>query len=596
MRWAIALPACIAVLALPSAALGAVRCVPAAAPGCTSSHATIAAAVTAAANDDTVRIAAGSYAEAITTTKRLSFVGAGAGTLASAAGATVVAPSAGSAFTLQSGGSVRGVRAVGSSGFSGGTAFSLAPSVDGAYSYTLTDVIGLGGHATDVVIGFAGGGLSVFGSASRPIALAVANSTFQAGSSIAPFPGTGAALSGASLNANLTGVTVLGPSGSGIGSALVASGGTTLAATGLEADGPVAAQLSDATVDIRRSELRGTINGVVAWDSVGGAASSLTLSDSLVVVTPPSAIDATAVYATTYSGAGPLSVVVRGSTVVARGVDPKYAVVAQPNAGAPAATVELRNSIARLEGGAEAGEADIAADRGTVTAAHSNFATRLELNGGSATAPGSGANLNADPLFTAGAFTLQSGSPLIDRGDAAIVTAGELDLAGKPRTIGAAPDIGAFEFQPPVAPPPPPPPAANDPPVLSSVSMSNKVFGPAAARAAGRRARVKRGTTFRYALSEAATVTIVIERKARGGRVRGRCRKPARGRRPCTRWLRAVTLSPAEQAGRQSTFFGGRARGRALPPGRYRARIRARDGLGARSAERRLAFRIVRAR
>ena len=58
----------------------------------------------------------------------------------------------------------------------------------------------------------------------------------------------------------------------------------------------------------------------------------------------------------------------------------------------------------------------------------------------------------------------------------------------------------------------------------------------------------------------------------------------------------AGRLSALEQAGRQSTAFAGRIGPRALAAGRYRARIRAKDGAGARSTERRLAFRVVRAR
>ena len=109
----------VAALAVPSAAQAAVRCVPVTGPGCTSSHATIAAAVTAAApTGDTIKIAAGTYGESISTTKSLSFVGAGAGTLGSAAGATVIAPPSGSAFNLSRGGSLRALRAVGATSFS----------------------------------------------------------------------------------------------------------------------------------------------------------------------------------------------------------------------------------------------------------------------------------------------------------------------------------------------------------------------------------------------------------------------------------------------------------------------------------------------
>ena len=72
----------------------------------------------------------------------------------------------------------------------------------------------------------------------------------------------------------------------------------------------------------------------------------------------------------------------------------------------------------------------------------------------------------------------------------------------------------------------------------------------------------------------------------------------ARGKhksKPCIRWLRAGTLKTLQQAGAQNMPFGGRFKGKALKPGSYRARVVASDGR-ARSRERRLPFRIVRAR
>ena len=184
----------------------------------------------------------------------------------------------------------------------------------------------------------------------------------------------------------------------------------------------------------------------------------------------------------------------------------------------------------------------------------------------------------------------------------------------------AQPDIGAYELPaPPTVEPPPPP--ANTRPKLGKVSMTNKVFAPeeahaAAATAADRnrardrdraRARVKRGTIFRYLLSESATVTIAIERRARGRRARtrargvGRCVKPKKQHgkvkgKPCIRWLRAGALKSVERAGSQGTPFSGRFKGRALKPGRYRARVVAKDRAGARSRESRVTFKIVRAR
>jgi hypothetical protein len=327
----------------------------------------------------------------------------------------------------------------------------------------------------------------------------------------------------------------------------------------------------------------------------------VTVRDSLLTTSPTAALSTEALLLTTFSGANPATVDVRGSTILANGSGSRFAVLSQPSSGAPAATIALRNTIARLQA-ADPGEGDVGADRGIVTASHSSFDTRVELNGGTVTAPGSAGNVVGDPLFTnfgAGDYTLQATSPLIDRGDPALVVPGELDLAGNPRAVAAAPDIGAFERQLPPAPPSPASPA-NSAPRMSHVGMTNKVFAPAPLRASAARARkVKRGTTFRYTLSEPATLTIAVERRARGRRVHGRCGKAThrnRHHRRCARWLRAGTLRVREQAGRQSTYFSGRFKRRALKPGRYRARVRARDGEGARSAERRLAFRVVRAR
>ena len=89
----------------------------------------------------------------------------------------------------------------------------------------------------------------------------------------------------------------------------------------------------------------------------------------------------------------------------------------------------------------------------------------------------------------------------------------------------------------------------------------------------------KRGTRFRYTLSEAARVTITIQRKLRGKR---------------TRYRRVGRLRAQKQAGRRSTRFSGRFKRKALRPGRYRATIVAVDSAGARSKARKLRFRIVR--
>jgi hypothetical protein len=158
-------------------------------------------------------------------------------------------------------------------------------------------------------------------------------------------------------------------------------------------------------------------------------------------------------------------------------------------------------------------------------------------------------------------------------------------------------------YPPPEDPDPPggeqPPPPGDDktaPLFEGSVTVSNPVFRIGTPQAARRRP-APRGTRFRYTLSEAATVRIAIERRARGRRVGRRCRPPSRRlrkRRRCTRWLGRGALEVPAVAGPNSTPFSGRIGRRALAPARYRGRLVATDAVGNRSVERRVSFRIVR--
>jgi hypothetical protein len=122
---------------------------------------------------------------------------------------------------------------------------------------------------------------------------------------------------------------------------------------------------------------------------------------------------------------------------------------------------------------------------------------------------------------------------------------------------------------------------AGDPaPVLSRLGLTNTRF--AVAAAANR--KVAHGTRFRYSLSEPAKVRITIERKSRG-----HCK-----RKKCVRFKKTGTLTSAAKAGRNTTRFSGKLRGRRLRPGSYRATAIATDSAGGKSRPRRVAFRIVR--
>jgi hypothetical protein len=108
----------------------------------------------------------------------------------------------------------------------------------------------------------------------------------------------------------------------------------------------------------------------------------------------------------------------------------------------------------------------------------------------------------------------------------------------------------------------------------------------------------RRGTAFRYTLSERARVTIAIDRLLPGRRVGRRCLAATRARRHrprCTRALRRGTLvRTGVVAGRRSTPFSGRLGRRSLAPGRYRATLRATDAAGNVSRPATIRFRVVR--
>jgi hypothetical protein len=114
-------------------------------------------------------------------------------------------------------------------------------------------------------------------------------------------------------------------------------------------------------------------------------------------------------------------------------------------------------------------------------------------------------------------------------------------------------------------------------PVLSRLRMLRRRFAVGRQRTPRVSQRVRRGSAFRFRLSERATVRIRIERK-RGGRYR-----------------RVATLTRrTRRSGANSVKFSGRIGRKALRPGPYRATLRATDPSGNRSRPRRVRFRVAR--
>jgi hypothetical protein len=138
----------------------------------------------------------------------------------------------------------------------------------------------------------------------------------------------------------------------------------------------------------------------------------------------------------------------------------------------------------------------------------------------------------------------------------------------------------------------------NAKPVLSQVSLLRTVFRVDRSGVAETPvSSARKGTVFRYTLSEDARVLITIQRLLPGRRVRGRCVRPTRRNRTrpkCTRFVRAGRFAVQSVAGPNSHRFSGKIGRRSLRRGRYRATLVARDADGRKSVPRRLNFRVVR--
>jgi hypothetical protein len=244
------------------------------------------------------------------------------------------------------------------------------------------------------------------------------------------------------------------------------------------------------------------------------------------------------------------------------------------------AAVNLTNSIIR---GAESPlyAATPAGATGTaiVAASYSDYdpsGKMTEENGSISEAHASNVGEAGFANAAAGDYHLLSSSPLVDIGDPA--TAQGLDLDGNPLVTdgnhdgSARRDLGAFEL-------PGPLPAQNPgggeqgggqqvPPVLDTQAPLITGF---------RATPTRRGPRLRYTLSEAAKVTLKVQRAARGS---------------STRYRTIGTLTRNGASGANSTRLSAQLRKRVTRPGRYRVRITATDSAGNRSAPRTARFRV----
>jgi hypothetical protein len=131
-------------------------------------------------------------------------------------------------------------------------------------------------------------------------------------------------------------------------------------------------------------------------------------------------------------------------------------------------------------------------------------------------------------------------------------------------------------------------------PVIRALKLTNRRFRLGARRTA-RSAASRRGTAFRFTVSEVATTTITVERVLSGRRKGSRCVKPTRAlKRRCTRYARAHTLVRRTKASANRVAYSGWVGAKRLAPGSYRATLVATDAAGNRSAPARATFRVVR--
>jgi hypothetical protein len=191
-------------------------------------------------------------------------------------------------------------------------------------------------------------------------------------------------------------------------------------------------------------------------------------------------------------------------------------------------------------------------------------------------------------------------APTIDAGIANML--GPTDPDGNPRTLGAAPDIGAFEFVPPIT------PAGGGTgakgggiaaPSIESAAQSAAIWREGNGLAQFARKRTPPiGTTFTFKLNEPATARFDFTQRIGGRRVGRKCvaqAKRNRNKRRCARTVIAGTLSFTAHAGTNKVRFQGRLSAtRRLKRGRYTLIITAVNSASARSAPVSLSFTIVR--
>jgi hypothetical protein len=318
-------------------------------------------------------------------------------------------------------------------------------------------------------------------------------------------------------------------------------------------------------------------SGAATAVSVGGGAASGVIRNTVVRALAP---DATGVdVQVTPFGGAPARL--RNATVVATGAGSTavravgFAILA-PGCIIPlSAAADLLNVIARGAANDLVTQDGLCGAVGTITATTSNFDPAHSIISASSVVAARG-NQSAPPLFVdqaAGDLREAAGSPTIDAGSIPDVPSdlGTVDLAGVARILGSLPDIGAFEFVPPVL------PGGDNPgggtpgggsPGPTDVAPIVKLLKPKGLRL---RTLPTRGWVLRVSCSEACTLAGALTpaggkqrvlargsaRRTSGGTTRLRLKATKTGRR-ALKGKRSMRLRFAV-AGRDATGHTGRA-------------------------------------
>lgn len=567
---------------------------------CNLAHpcASVQRGVNATQPGDTLHIAPGLYVESVTITKEIKVVGSGGGDLDGADPATdtivrgVSVNGAGYAITATAGAEIRDLRAVGAdTSTTGGMGLDLRGGGPTVRRYVIRGVTALGGAG-----GEGGHALSAFSIDSQgTMELDIRSSrfghvdtgfsqaalTFRRGSSI-----------------RLEDVAVRSR-----GFGLRLEDGAEMEADRLDLHAPNHGGIDmygGSRLKLSRSTVR---SGMWALYLAGYDGSSRNaraeIHDSVIAAEGPWA-NLTAVTVRFGNGPGPWAdgtvLVMRGSTVVARGPDAGAALELYAQGAGTGVSADVANTILRATDTAgPADDADVRVPTGdgaeSLIASHSSFTDVVNLGGGLVPAPGAGTNVAGDPGL-ADDLSLAPSSPLVDAGGAVWATS-ETDAAGAPRVADgdgdctAAPDVGAYERAATGCPGEAQAPAEQAPgggaeaPTRSEGTQPAGDASPPAAdrtapriiglKLARRTVRIRRGAVtlpaVQFAVSEPATVTAVVQRARRGGGWRR---------------LRTLRVRPGAALPRLKGAIAGR----------HRYRLIATDAAGNRSAPLTIGFRV----